>query len=180
MVQTSRQGKRFFLGTLMLSLAFGCSDQRNKPDCSSVYASRMDESGFEILERGIALHKNTGLVVTQCAAGQRLINFRCRGEAQRLGWHDAMNYAAEIAEKTGEPWRLPTKSEMPKLLETQCINPAANPFVFPDMEVANFWTSSQGLHQEIFRCSTYSYQGRVFCRQLSEIKQPFLLVRTLQ
>jgi hypothetical protein len=155
----------------------GCSDQRNQPECGTFYGSRLDESGYKILERGIALHKKTDLVVTQCAAGQRLVNFRCRGDAVRLGWHDAMDFAAEIAEKTGEPWRLPTKREMPKLLETKCINPAVNPYVFPDLEVANFWTSSKGLHQERFRCSTYTYQGRVFCRQSADIQQPFLLVR---
>ena len=76
-----------------------------------------------------------------------------------------------------EAWRLPTKSEMPKLLEKQCINPAVNPFVFPDMEVTNFWTESKGLHQDQFRCSVYTYQGRVFCRQARNIEQPFLLVK---
>ena len=94
-----------------------------------------------------------------------------------ISWDDAMAYAAEVADKTGESWRLPTKAEMPKLLETKCINPAANPFVFPDLEVANFWTKSKGLHQDIFRCSVYTYQGRVFCRQARNIPQPFLLVK---
>jgi hypothetical protein len=88
-----------------------------------------------------------------------------------------MAYAAEVAEKTGEPWRLPEKGEAPDLLESECINPAANPYVFPDLEVANFWTGSKGLHQDKFRCSIYSYQGRVFCRQSRDIPQPFLLVK---
>ena len=61
--------------------------------------------------------------------------------------------------------------------ESQCINPAANPYVFPDLEVANFWTASKGLHQDQFRCSAYTYQGRVFCRQIRSLPQPFLLVK---
>jgi hypothetical protein len=165
-----------FVGLIALSV-IGCADQRNKPECGDVFKSRLDESGFDVLGRGIALHKKSSLTVTQCAVGQKLVNYRCRGEALKLNWDDAMAYAAEVAEKTGESWRLPTKAEMPKLLETKCINPAANPFVFPDLEVANFWTKSKGLHQEIFRCSAYTYQGRVFCRQARDIPQPFLLVK---
>lgn len=166
--------------TLLLSiatLAQGCADQRNQPDCADVFESRLEKSNFKIYKNGLALHEPTGLTVTQCAVGQRMVNFRCRGDAIKLTWDDAMTYAAEIQKKTGETWRLPTKSEMPKLLEKQCINPAVNPFVFPDMEVTNFWTKSKGLHQDQFRCSVYTYQGRVFCRQARIIEQPFLLVK---
>ena len=167
--------------TLMISaatLVLGCADQRNQPACADVFESRLEKSNFKIYKNGQALHEPTGLTVTQCAVGQRMVNFKCRGDALKLTWDDAMTYAAEIADKTGEPWRLPTKSEMPKFMERQCINPAVNPFVFPDLEVANFWTNSKGLHQDQFRCSVYSYQGRVFCRQARNIEQPFLLVKT--
>ena len=123
------------------------------------------------------IHAREMCPVTQCAVGQRMINFKCRGDALKLNWDEAMSYAEEVRGKTGEPWRLPSKREMPKLLETRCINPAANPFVFPDLEVANFWTASKGLHQDQFRCSVYTYQGRVFCRQARSIEQPFLLVK---
>lgn len=158
-------------------MMIGCADQRNQPDCSSVIESRLDKSDFEIFKNGLALHKPTGLTVTQCAVGQRMLNYGCRGDALKLTWDDAMSYAEEVREKTGERWRLPSKSEMPKLLEKRCINPAANPFVFPSLEVTNYWTASKGLHQDQFRCSVYTYQGRVFCRQARVIEQPFLLVK---
>ena len=169
---------RITLVLSMVTLALGCADQRNQPDCADVFESRLEKSNFKIYKNGLALHEPTGLTVTQCAVGQRMVNFKCRGDAIKLTWDDAMTYAAEIQEKTGEPWRLPTKSEMPKLLEQQCINPAVNPFVFPNLEVANFWTESKGLHQDQFRCSVYTYQGRVFCRQARSIEQPFLLVKS--
>ena len=89
-----------------------------------------------------------------------------------------MTYAAEVREKTGESWRLPSKSEMPKFLEKKCINPAVNPFVFPNLEVTNFWTKSKGLHQDQ-QVPVYTYQGRVFCRQARSIEQPFLLVKSV-
>ena len=165
------------LGVLSIALTTGCADQRGLPDCKDSIENRLDKSGYEILENGVALHRETGLLVTQCAVGQRLANFRCRGEPLKLSWDDAMAYASEVAEKTGEAWRLPKKGEMPKFLQRDCINPAVNPYVFPDMEVANFWTSSKGLHQDLFRCSVYTYQGRVFCRQARNIEQPFLLVK---
>ena len=165
------------LGVFSIALTAGCADQRGLPDCKEFIENRLDKSGYEILENGDALHLETGLLVTQCAVGQRLANFRCRGKPLKLSWDDAMAYASEVAEKTGETWRLPEKGEMPKLLQRDCINPAVNPYVFPDMEVANFWTGSKGLHQDLFRCSVYTYQGRVFCRQARNIEQPFLLVK---
>ena len=168
---------RTTLALCIMTLTLGCADQRNQPDCADVFESRLEKSNFTIYKNGLALHEPTGLTVTQCAVGQRMVNFKCRGDAIKLTWDDAMAYAAEIQEKTGEAWRLPTKSEMPKLLERQCINPAVNPYVFPDLEVANFWTQSKGLHQDQFRCSVYTYQGRVFCRQARNIEQSFLLVK---
>ena len=161
----------------MAALVFSCADQRNQPDCNDVFESRLERSNFQVFKNGLALHEPTGLTVTQCAVGQRMVNFKCRGDATKLTWDDAMAYAAEVREKTGESWRLPTKWEMPKFLEKQCINPAVNPFVFPNLEVTNFWTESKGLHQDQFRCSVYTYQGRVFCRQARRIEQPFLLVK---
>ena len=173
----SRVTRVLLPGAIVLSLLVGCNDQRNQPECGDVYKSRIDENDFEVFDGGMALHRPTGLIVTQCAVGQRMSNFRCRGASLKLSWDEAMAYAAEVAEKTGEPWRLPESDEIPDILENDCINPAANPFVFPGLEVANFWTASKGLHQDRFRCSIYTYQGRVFCRQARNIPQPFLLVK---
>jgi hypothetical protein len=164
-------------GLSLIVLLAACSDQRNQPECGDVIKSRLDKHDFEIFDGGMALHRPTGLTVTQCAVGQRMSNYRCRGESLKMTWDEAMAYAEEVREKTGEPWRLPEKDEIPDFLESDCINPAVNPYVFPDLEVANFWTASKGLHQDKFRCSIYSYQGRVFCRQARDIPQPFLLVK---
>jgi hypothetical protein len=85
------------LGLFSIALTAGCADQRGLPDCKESIENRLDKSGYEILENGVALHLETGLLVTQCAVGQRLANFRCRGKSLRLSWDDAMAYASEVA-----------------------------------------------------------------------------------
>ena len=98
----SRAMQVLVLGAIVLSLLGGCSDQRNQPECGEVYKSRIDENDFEVFEGGTALHRPTGLIVTQCAVGQRMSNYRCRGVSLKLSWDEAMAYAAEVSEKTGE------------------------------------------------------------------------------
>ena len=88
---------------MIIALGAGCNDQRNQPECGDVYKSRLDQSEFEVFDGGMALHKPTGLTVTQCAVGQRMSNYLCRGASLKLSWDEAMAYAAEVAEKTGEP-----------------------------------------------------------------------------
>ena len=98
----SRAMRVLLPGVIVLSLLAGCSDQRNQPECGDVYKSRIDENDFEVFEGGMALHRPTGLIVTQCAVGQRMSNFRCRGSSLKLSWDEAMAYAREVAEKTGD------------------------------------------------------------------------------
>ena len=50
---------------------------------------------------------------------------------------------------------------MTEIFESECINPAVNPYI-PNMEVANYWTSSKRMSPEAFHCSVYSYQGAVY------------------
>lgn len=169
--------KPLFALTIASFLLTGCGNQRDLPDCSEAIETRLEPHGFELFDSGYAQNKDSKLFATRCAAGQIFRNYRCTGDSLKMSWDDAVAYAAEVADKSGEAWRLPNYQEMQSLLVKQCINPAANPFVFPDMEVTNFWTASKGLHQDRFRCAVYSYQGRAFCRHSREIEQPFFLVR---
>ena len=161
---------------VLLALLAGCSDQRNQPECGDVYKSRIDEHDFDVFDGGMALHRPTGLTVTQCAVGQRMSNYRCRGDSLKLSWDEAMAYAAEVAEKTGEPWRLPEKDEIPDILESM-HQPCRQSLRVPGSGSREFLDRVEGLHQDKFRCSIYTYQGRVFCRQARDIPQPFLLVK---
>lgn len=171
-----RTFSRAALVVIFIVLA-GCTDNRTETTCSELYTSRLDRNDFSNLDGGITLHKSSGLIFTRCAVGQRLINFKCVGKPLRLNWDEAQSYVKEIAQKSGEGWRVPARTEMTKIFESRCINPAVNPYVFPNMEVANYWTSSKRMSPEAFRCSVYSYQGAVYCRQSRKVEQPFLMVR---
>ena len=44
----------------------------------------------------------------RCAVGQRYTERGCAGAAERLAWSDVDAYLAEISEKSGDSWRVPT------------------------------------------------------------------------
>jgi hypothetical protein len=167
-----------FVGTVITALLIlnSCSDYRSEEKCSDAI-SRGDKGRFEVTNAGLARDSDTGTVWYRCAAGQRYSNFRCKGDILLLTWDEAIDYAEEFSEKSGVTWRLPTDDEMISVTESSCVNPAINYNVFPDISVNNHWTSSKGLHQDVFRCAVNSYNGRMSCRQARKIAQPFLLVR---
>ena len=92
---------------MIIALGSGCNDQRNQPECGDVYKSRLDQTEFEVFDGGMALHKPTGLTVTQCA-GSAYVQLPVQGGVFETeldeGWP-----AAEVAEKTGEPGAYPRK-----------------------------------------------------------------------
>ena len=94
----------------------GCTD-RDLPECGDAIKSRLTPHNFELFDGGIAQNKDNGVFVTRCAAGQSFRNYRCKGDSLKLSWDEAMGYASEVAEKTGESWRLPDYSEMQSMLE---------------------------------------------------------------
>ena len=153
----------------------GCDYYQTKLDCSDHFEGR-DKAGFITDESGLAKFEKNEVIWYRCAAGQRYSNFRCKGEALRLSWDEANEYATEFSQKSGKAWRLPTKRELKSIMEEKCINPSVNPTVFPGLEVDNFWTSSGSLNSDLFRCSVYTYRGDLFCRQPRVTELPFLLV----
>ena len=133
-------------------------------------------NSFSTDNRGLAQDKKTKLLWYRCAAGQSYKKFECKGEALHLNWEEAMAFAEEFSEKSGKQWRLPSKKELKSIMLDQCINPAVDVRVFKDLEVNNFWTSSDSLNSDLFRCSVYTFKGDLFCRQPKTTRLPFLLV----
>lgn len=174
--KSGRRGLSLLSALVALSVLSSCGDYRSEETCSESI-SRGDKGRFVVNKEGFAKDSESGVTWYRCSAGQRFSNFRCKGEILSLNWQEAMDYATEFSEKSGVVWRLPTASEMQSVTEEACVAPAINHNVFPDIAVENHWTSSQGLHQDIFRCAVNTYSGRLSCRQARNVAQPFMLVR---
>ena len=157
-----------------LSLS-SCDYYAQVPDCRDFFNNNPVNS-FSTDNRGLAQDKKTKLLWYRCAAGQSYKNSECKGEALHLNWDAAMAFAIEFSEKSGKKWRLPSKKELKSIMVNQCINPAVDVRVFKELEVNNFWTSSDSLNSDLFRCSVYNFKGDLFCRQPRAAKLPFLLV----
>jgi hypothetical protein len=163
-------------GATLLLMLNSCGDYRSVESCADSIA-RGDKGRFEVNNEGFAKDTENDIIWYRCSAGQRYSNFRCKGEILYLEWDDAMAYAEEFSEKSGITWRVPTDREMQSVTEESCVAPAINHNVFPEIDVANHWTSSKSLHQDVFRCAVNTYSGRLSCRQARKIAQPFMLVR---
>ena len=162
--------------TLVIISLAGCDLHEPEIKCKDQIKA-YDKQDFVTDDLGMAVDPNTGTRWFRCSGGKRFVNYRCQGEALHLSWDEATAYAKEFSEKSGVKWRLPTNKEMKSIIQSDCVAPAINTNVFLDAEVANHWTSSSSLHQDTFRCSLNTYNGRVSCRQARIINQPFMLVR---
>jgi hypothetical protein len=171
-------GKILFclLAGLLMALLAACDVHEVKTKCGDYFRAG-DLGNFDTSQSGLARDKKTETVWYRCPGGKTFLHHRCKGETVFATWDEAMAYAEEFSEKAGTTWRLPTKKEMKSIMESSCDAPTINTNVFPATEVANFWTSSSGLHQDQFRCAINTYNGSVSCRQIRTVKQPFMLVR---
>ncbi len=166
--------------TLTLVICFlslsACDLKKKDVKCHDFFKPG-DRGGFEYPSKGIALFKENGTQWYRCAAGQKYLHNKCKGESLKVTWDDAVSYAQEFSEKTGSTWRLPSKSEMKSIMESQCHAPTLNTNVFPSAEVSNYWTASRGFHQDQFKCAVFTYNGNLSCRQTRKASLPFLLVK---
>lgn len=87
---------------------------------------------------GLVTDKSTKLTWKICAEGQIYSGGRCSGKATVYTWDNAMS----IIGSNVDNWRLPNEIELASIVENRCKEPSINMKVFPDMEIANYWTSS--------------------------------------
>jgi hypothetical protein len=161
---------------LGLGSALSTCDFVAEPPLCGDYFGGGETPGFSINANGLAQHLDTGTSWYRCPAGMTFAASRCRGEMLLATWDEAMAYALEFSESSGRNWRLPENDELLAIQESSCRNPAINHFVFPGIDVANHWTSSETWHNEAFRCAVYTYQGDLSCREFRNNAYPFLLV----
>lgn len=103
---------------------------------------------FEVIDDGASVvHLRTGLEWKRCPIGQVWDPVGsiwppfppgCRGEVERVNWHEALN----IADGAGDGWRLPNLKELSSLVEVCMHIPALNPEVFPGVSSRAIWSST--------------------------------------
>ena len=88
---------------------------------------------------------HNGLIWRRCSEGLRHEGNSVDGELLILNHAAAQAYAAQVAEQTGQGWRLPTVEELAGLVDRSYANPAINPKIFPATPSKWFWTASPRL-----------------------------------
>jgi hypothetical protein len=100
-----------------------------------------------------------------------------------MSWIQALMYAERVTNNETEPlvtsWRLPNVKELQSTVETQCEEPALNPFVFPNVPMENAWTSTPHI---FFSNSSYymQYQNSIIFLGPREEQMTVHLVRNCQ
>lgn len=164
------------LGLLMLALG-GC-DFRTLPNCASYFEEPPERpSRFRLTANGLATLPELRGAWSRCPAGMRFTRRGdCVGAPVALSWDQALLFAAEAAEKAGQPLRLPTRSEMATLTESSCLNPALDLNVFPAAVSQKLWTSEASAFAASQACSVYTYQGSSTCNESKETELGFFLI----
>ena len=153
----------------------GCDFSRVSVSCGE-YIEAGNMGRFEDRGNGIVFDPQTQLEWYRCAVGQRYTELGCMGAPVRLAWSEVNAYLAEVSEKSGDTWRIPTGGEFMALAETQCINPALNPNVFHNSPIDNHWVIGEGVYDGE-PCMVYTYKGTRSCRVFSEDLRPFFMVK---
>lgn len=177
-----KHGKKGFMKALVialtatvLALLSGCDRYRPVTLCANHFQPG-EQEGFVLDEQGSALDIRTGTRWFRCNAGQRYSGGQCLGDTAYLSLQEAMRYAEEFSAASGKAWRLPTQREMGSLKQTACVNPALNTQVFVGAVVDNYWTSSASANKAVLACTTFTYNGNGYCRELASNARPFMLV----
>ena len=170
--------KRIYIVVLGASLLSSCNPLETVPNCGAYFAEDAAVvSRYSDLGRGLVLHNPTNTTWLKCPAGMSLSSSgSCRGEPLYLGFDQAIAYAAEASEKSGQEIRLPDVGELRALTEDACINPAIDVRTFPSTIVENHWTSEASRTSGVLACAVYTYQGNSSCRESKSTLYPFMLV----
>jgi hypothetical protein len=132
--------------------------------------------------QGNILDTHSGLIWKRCMEG--LTGEACdEGEQLKTSWLQALLYAEKISNNETTPlatnWRLPNIKELQSIVETQCEEPALNPFVFPNIPFENVWSSTP---HSFYTDSSYylQYQNSIIFYGSREQQLSLHLVRNCQ
>lgn len=113
-------------------------------DTSRTISTPLDD--FFVNDDGTVTELESGLTWMRCTLGQSWDGVSCKGDAIELSWKEAFKRERQINEGAGyaglRNWRLPTLSEIAKIVERQCNLPRINLTLFPETPSAVFWTAN--------------------------------------
>jgi len=156
-------------------LVTGCGRYRDKPSCETFFASE-GTAGYALRDRGLVVDPESGLTWYRCNAGERFQNGACAGQPVLLSKADALAYVDDFSRASGRQWRLPSQSEMQTLMTDRCENPALNTQVFPSVISDSYWNRDESRHGDYMGCTTNTFNGYSFCRELATNQRPLMLI----
>jgi hypothetical protein len=167
----------FFVFLVFLLLNFVSCEMRKIPQSCTSFLAEKEQDRFRLSESNpVAFDKLTKITWYRCNAGQTYNEGKCIGNALKLSWLEAKSYAREFSASSGKTWKLPNYWQMRELQRFDCINPALDTRVFPNIEVSHYWSRDEHIFSKRFACSVYTYKGQGLCWQKKKAELPFLLV----
>ena len=169
--------KLWFIVPLVTSLlSASCQFRKNLPSCER-FLKEKAQNRFLIKEASpVAFDKLTKIKWYRCSAGQVFVENKCKGEPLKLTWLEAQSFAREFSESSGEKWKVAQYWQLRELQRDDCINPALDTRVFPNLEIGHYWSRDEHIFSDRIACSLYTYKGQGYCWQRKKAELPFLLV----
>ena len=111
---------------------------------------------------GTVTDKQSALMWAQCSAGQTVVHGACLGEAARLNWRSAEDFADDVnlrGDLFYSDWRLPKLTELATLAERGCARPRIDLVAFPATPPSVYWTATRrpGTADASFADASFAY-----------------------
>lgn len=171
--------KKLKVSTLLILFSLmlaGCEFRKTLPSCGGFLKEKI-QTRFLIKEDSpVAFDRLTNIKWYRCSAGEVLVENQCVGDALKLNWLEAQSYAREFSESSGENWKVAQYWQLRELQRDDCISPALDTRVFPNLEISHYWSRDEHIFSDRIACSMYTYKGQGYCWQRKKSELPFLLV----
>ena len=116
-------------------LSVSCEFRKNLPSCKS-FLKEKAQNRFLLKDASpVAFDRLTKIKWYRCSAGQIFVENKCEGEPLKLTWLEAASFAREFSESSGEKWKVAQYWQLRELQRDDCINPALDTRVFPNLEI---------------------------------------------
>lgn len=118
---------------------------------------------FSFPGAGLVADHDQRLIWMRCSLGQRAVDGRCQGEAERLSWTEAVA-RIDVLASADCPWRIPEFHELRSLIRPTGSGQALDMDAFADTPDGWFWTNVRaGGHSQYDCFVDFAGEGRTRC-----------------